>query len=221
METSQPTEPTWVERAARLLITPAALVQLSLDDARKVVGYMKHGVIAPGTTFVREGDEQGSDHLLLVLAGEVQVKSHDPSRQSQGVVVRVVGEGSLIGELGLLDGQARSVDCIALTELQVGVLYRSDFMRLLEEDPRLGNRLLLAIHTRTAARLREITNKFKLFVQMNKVMSAELAADAHRLETSSGDADGGLFSVPSVAASGSPGPPPFGASRYIDWPELS
>lgn len=91
-------------------------------------------------------------------------------------------EGSLIGELGLLDGVARSADCIALTDLQVGVLYRSDFVRLLEEDPRLGNRLLLAIATRTAARLREITTKFRLFAQMNKVMSAELAADAHAVQ---------------------------------------
>lgn len=202
--------------AARLLITPSALVQLSLDDALQVVNYMKYGVIGAGETFVREGDEQDNDHMLLVLDGDVQVKSHDPTRQGNGIVVRVVGEGSLIGELGLLDGVARSADCIALTDLQVGVLYRSDFVRLLEEDPRLGNRLLLAIATRTAARLREITTKFRLFAQMNKVMSAELAADAHAVQRRYATS-----SLAPVPGSSSDPRHDFFASRLIDWPELS
>lgn len=204
------------DSAARLLITPSALVQLSLEDALQVVNYMKYGVIGAGETFVREGDEQDNDHMLLLLDGEVQVKSHDPTRQGNGIVVRVVGEGSLIGELGLLDGVARSADCIALTQLQVGVLYRSDFVRLLEEEPRLGNRLLLAIATRTAARLREITTKFRLFAQMNKVMSAELAADAHgaqRRYATSPQA--------SMPGAGNDARHDFVASRLIDWPELS
>lgn len=204
------------DSAARLLITPSALVQLSLDDARQVVTYMKYGVIDAGQTFVREGDEQDNDHMLLVLDGEVQVKSHDPTRQGNGIVVRVVGEGSLIGELGLLDGVARSADCIALSTLQVGVLYRSEFVRLLDEDPRLGNRLLLAIATRTAARLREITTKFRLFAQMNKVMSAELAADPHGVQRRA------VLPALGASAGGTDAErADFVPSRLIDWPELS
>ncbi|HEX5804731.1 MAG TPA: cyclic nucleotide-binding domain-containing protein [Macromonas sp.] len=204
-----------VDAATRLLITPSALVQLSLEDARQIAGYMQYGVIAAGETFMHEGDEQGNDHMLLVLDGEVQVKGHDPGRQGNGIVVRVVGEGSLIGELGLLDGVARSADCIALTELQVGVLYRSDLMRLLEADPRLGNRLLLAISARTAARLREITTKFRLFVQMNKAMSAELAADPYGVQERHAVAGRPATAPPPAAPE-----PDFTVSRYINWPEL-
>lgn len=215
MKNATPNASVWAERAAHLLTTPAALVELSLAEARRVVAYMQPGVIAAGTTFMREGDETDNDHLLLVIEGEVQIKSHDPAGQGDGVVVRVLGQGSLIGELGLLDGQPRSADCIALTHLQVARLNRADFMRLLEDEPRLGNRLLLLVANRTANLLREITTKFKVFVRMNKVMSAELQAN-----------------VDQVAARYAPTPlfDPLGARRAagkpdsgysVDWPEVT
>jgi len=47
-------------------------------------------------------------------------------------------------------------------------------MRLLKDDPRLGNRLLLAISKRMADRLRETTRKLKTFAQMNKALHQEL-----------------------------------------------
>lgn len=191
------------ERAAHLLITPSALVQLSLDEARRVVGYMHPRSVPTGTTFMREGDVHDNDFMLLLLEGDVQIASHDLNPKGSNIVVRILGPGSLIGELGLLDGQPRSANCVALTELQSMVLHRADFMRLIEDDPRLGTRLLLAISARTADRLRELTTKFKLFVQMNKAMSAELAASA----------DPALTTQATTRPASSP-------ARDLDWPEL-
>jgi CRP-like cAMP-binding protein len=61
----------------------------------------------------------------------------------------------------------------------VGVLSRADFLQLLEDDPAVGSRLLLAIAKRMADTLRETTRKLKLFAQMNKVLSEELAKVAN------------------------------------------
>ncbi len=167
------------EWAARLLLTPSALQTLSLDDAIKIVAYMEPRVIEAGCEFVREGEAVDNDHMLLVLSGDLSVQNHSLQDDDDHMVVRVMGPGSLIGELGLLDGAPRSASCIANTEMLVGVLSRRDFLQLLEDDPVVGSRFLLAITKRMADTLRETTRKLKLFGQMNKVLSAELAKVAN------------------------------------------
>jgi CRP/FNR family transcriptional regulator, cyclic AMP receptor protein len=167
------------ERAARLLVTPSALQTLSLDDAIKIVAYMQPRVIEAGCEFVREGEAVDNDHMLLVLEGDLSVQNSSLQDDDEHLVVRVMGPGSLIGELGLLDGAPRSASCIANTDMLVGVLSRADFLQLLEDDPAVGSRLLLAIAKRMADTLRETTRKLKLFAQMNKVLSEELAKVAN------------------------------------------
>lgn len=167
------------ERAARLLVTPSALQTLSLDDAIKIVAYMQPRMIEAGCEFVREGEAVDNDHMLLVLEGDLSVQNNSLQDDDDHLVVRVMGPGSLIGELGLLDGAPRSASCIANTDMLVGVLSRADFLQLLQDDPVVGSRFLLAITKRMADTLRETTRKLKLFAQMNKVLSEELAKVAN------------------------------------------
>lgn len=166
------------ERAARLLVTPMALQELSLDDAIKIVAYMSPRSIALGTVFMREGESVDNDHMLLVLEGDVTIES-SVQTEDDHLMVRFLGPGSLIGELGLLDGEPRSVSCIAASDLQVATLARTDFARLLKDDPGLGTRFLLAITKRMADTLRETTRKLRLFAQMNKTLSDELVKVAN------------------------------------------
>jgi len=163
------------ERAARLLITPSALEELSLEDAAQVVGYMSLRGIEAGTVFVREGQTEGSDHMLLVLEGDLSVENSSLQDDDDHLVVRLPGTGRLIGELGLLDGGPRSASCIAHSDLLVALLAREHFLQLLSDEPRVGARLLLAMSKRMADTLRETTRKLKLFAQMNKVLSEELS----------------------------------------------
>lgn len=166
------------ERAAHLLITRSALEELSLADAAKVVGYMELRGIEAGTVFVREGETEGNDHMLLVLDGDLSVENSSLQDDDDNLVVRLLGPGSLIGELGLLDGGPRSASCIASSDMLVAVLSREHFRQLLTDEPRIGSLLLLAMSKRMADTLRETNRKLKLFAQMNKVLSEELAKAA-------------------------------------------
>lgn len=161
------------ELAARMLVTPTALDDLTVADAMKVVTYMRPKVIRAGTVFIREGEVQRNDYMLLVLEGDIAVENELPGHQ-ESMVVNVIGPGHLIGEMGLLDGSPRSATCIANTDVAVAVLSRTALMRLLKDEPRVGARLLLAISTRMAQRLRETTRKLRTFAQMNKAMHEEL-----------------------------------------------
>ena len=141
------------ELAARMLVTPTALDDLTVADAMKVVTYMRPKIIRAGTVFIREGEVQRNDYMLLVLEGDIAVENELPGHQ-ESMVVNVIGPGHLIGEMGLLDGSPRSATCIANTDVAVAVLSRTALMRLLKDEPRVGARLLLAISTRMAQRLR-------------------------------------------------------------------
>lgn len=161
------------ELAARMLVTPTALDDLTVADAMKVVTYMRPKVIRAGTVFIHEGEVQRNDYMMLVLEGDIAVENELPGHR-ESMVVNIIGPGHLIGEMGLLDGSPRSATCSANTDVAVAVLSRTALMRLLKDEPRVGARLLLAISTRMAQRLRETTRKLRTFAQMNKALHEEL-----------------------------------------------
>lgn len=158
--------------AAHLLVTRSALDELKLADAVKVVRYMRPKRVKAGTVFIREGEAERSDFMLLVLDGDVAVEGAQGG--AENIVVSVQGPGSLIGELGLIDGAPRSATCTAITDVSVAILSRAAMMRLLQAEPRVSARLALAIAKRTADHLRETTRKLKTFAQMNKALQQEL-----------------------------------------------
>lgn len=167
------------ERAARQLITPGALVQLSLADAREVVTYMMPRRVPAGTTIFQAGDATDGDDMLLVIDGEVTVENQ-ASPTSEGVVVTVLGPGSLIGEMGLIDGSPRSATCIAATNVAAGRLSREALARLMQEQPGVAARLLLAISKRLSDHLREANRKLMTFTQVSRALQQELDA-AHAI----------------------------------------
>jgi CRP-like cAMP-binding protein len=161
------------DRAAELLAAPSALMQLEPDEARTIVTYMQPHRIAEGTAFIKEGDTENTDFMLLVLDGEVTVETLVVSRTAP-ITVTVLGPGSLIGEMGLIDGSPRSASCIALTDLRCAILTRAGLNRLLDDDPRTAAKLMMAISLRIAERMRDNQGKLKLYAQLTQAMNEEI-----------------------------------------------
>ncbi|MBX3654960.1 MAG: cyclic nucleotide-binding domain-containing protein [Ramlibacter sp.] len=159
--------------AADMLCAPSALMQLTHEDARVVVTYMKPHKIAEGTTFIREGDVDDTGFMLLLLDGEVTVESIVVSR-TEPITVTVLGPGNLIGEMGLLDGEPRSASCTAISDLRCAILTREALNQLLEDDPSTAAKLMMAISLRIAERMRESADKLKLYVQLTQAMQEEI-----------------------------------------------
>jgi CRP-like cAMP-binding protein len=164
---------TSADRAAEMLTAPTALMQLSHEEARAVVAYMQPRRIAEGTTFIREGDTAQTDFMLLVLGGEVTIESIVVSRTAP-ITVTVLGPGSLIGEMGLLDGAPRSASCTAMTDLRCAILTRDAMNQLLNDDPQTAAKLMMAISMRIAERMRECQDKLKLYAQLTQAMNEEI-----------------------------------------------
>ena len=161
------------ERAAELLSAPSALVHLALDEARIVVSYMTPRFIAADTTFIREGDANDEGFMALVLDGEVVVESITVSR-TEPLTIKVLGPGSLVGEVGLVDQEPRSASCTASADVLCAILTRDALRALIQASPAIGAKLLLAIAANLAERLRDNARKLRLYAKLAKTMHQEL-----------------------------------------------
>ena len=161
------------EQAAALLTAPTALLQLSLDDARVVISYMAPKRFSAGTMFIKEGDTDDTGFMVLVLAGEVTVENITVSR-TELATVNVLGPGSLVGEMGLLGNEPRSASCTASTNVNCAILTRTALELIIDEQPRIGAKLLLAVSTRLSERLRNTSKQLKMYAKLARAMQQEI-----------------------------------------------
>lgn len=159
--------------AAELLRAPNALMQLDEAESRTVVSYMLPMRIPAGNTFIKQGDRESTDYMMLVLEGEITVETIVVSR-TEPVVLNVLGQGALIGELGLLDGEPRSASCTASMAVSCAIFTRRALEDLMRDDPRTAAKLMMAISARLAQRIRETSEKLNRFAMLTKAMQQEI-----------------------------------------------
>ena len=163
-------------RAAELLRSANALIQLSEHEALTVVAYMEMRHCAEGEAIIRQGDSGGSGDdgfMALVVEGEVTVEALNVSRVD-AQTVNVLGPGHLMGEMSLMDGAARSATCTASTEVRCAVLTRDALEALIAEEPATAAKLLSAVAQRLSRRLRESDIKLQLYSQLVFSMQQEI-----------------------------------------------
>jgi CRP/FNR family transcriptional regulator, cyclic AMP receptor protein len=161
------------ELAAVLLAAPETMMRLSLEEARVVVSYMQPRKFAENTVFIQEGDKDNTDFMVLVLDGEVTVESITVSRTTP-VTTAVLGAGSLLGEMGIVDGEPRSASCTATTDVRAAVFTRSAMEQLINEYPAIGAKFMMSIALRIAQRMRDTSEKLKLYTQLTQAMQQEI-----------------------------------------------
>ncbi len=166
------------EKAAQLLITSTALADLSLADARAVVSAMMLRRVQHGVVLIKEGEVTHTDFMMLILDGEVLV-DNELTSMDDSMVMSVIGSGSLIGEMGVLDGAPRSATCTATTDLAVAVLSRDALLTLIKTNPAVSARLMLAISKRLSDRLREANRKIRTLGGLSRALQQELDAAHH------------------------------------------
>ncbi|MDR7096835.1 CRP-like cAMP-binding protein [Hydrogenophaga laconesensis] len=164
------------QRAAELLRSSTALLNLSEQEALTVVGYMQLRRCAEGEAIIRQGDSGGSGDdgfMALVVEGEVTVETLNVSRVD-AQTVNVLGPGHLMGEMSLMDGAARSATCTASTAVRCAVLTRESLEALVTEEPATAAKLLSGVALRLSRRLREADGKLQLYSQLVFSMQQEI-----------------------------------------------
>ena len=150
-----------------------ARLQLTRDEAKIVVSYLQEKRFPPGKMVLAEGEQKNVDYLLVVIDGDVAVETIMVG-QAEPMMITVLGAGSFLGELGVIDGGPRSTTCTAASELICGLLKGEALEALIDAHPKVAVKLMLLISKRLAERLRDNTEKLKVSVQLGKTMFQEL-----------------------------------------------
>ena len=158
--------PRLAERAITLLQGFRAFVQLDAQDARTVVAYLREVSFSRGEVLFRAGDSHASSHLLLVLEGEVAVDT-GTSTPGGSMPIAVLGAGSVLGEMALLDGAPRSATCTAMSDVQAAGLARRGLERLIDEHPKVAAKLMVLLAQHMAERLRALDDQLRLYAEIN------------------------------------------------------
>jgi CRP-like cAMP-binding protein len=87
-----------------------------------------------GARVVREGDV--GDTFYVILEGQAKVVN------ASGRVVNRLRPGDFFGEISLFDGGPRTASVVADTPLTMLALTRKDFLRVIEQEPAVGVKLL-------------------------------------------------------------------------------
>ena len=121
------------------------------DEIELLAGFMPCYGAPSGETLLREGEP--GDFMLLLLTGQVEVRKRDATGKDRRITI--VTAGTTLGEMSLVDGEARFASCITSLPVDFAVLRRADLNRLLEQAPRLCCKLSLMLLQLMTRRLRE------------------------------------------------------------------
>jgi len=163
------------EHAIDLMVQAAPLAGMSRAEAEVVVEVMKPLHVLADTLLFEEGDAADNDYMVLVLEGQLRAVSSAGIPDGE-LVITVVGPGSLLGEMGVIDGGPRSASCTALTDVKLGLLSREALLGLVDSHPTVAARMMLGISTVLAGRLREGNRRLRTLSQMSRALQLELDA---------------------------------------------
>lgn len=139
----------------------AMLEDLTPQEADTLGSLMPRVRARAGQVLIREGEV--GDWMLLLLAGTVDVIK---TAQGGGVSrLAVIKQGAAVGEMSMLDSAPRYATCVAIDEVQAGVLTRGVIARLIQEHPAIGAKLLVKLTQLLAQRLRNTSNQLVKLLQ--------------------------------------------------------
>jgi len=106
-----------------------------------------------GQAVVREGDR--TDYLYFVLTGSLKVVVSDADGRE--VILSMLGQGELFGEMGMFGEQPRSASVVSVGPSDLVMIAKSDFRTLMQEHFEIAWRMMCNL----ADRLRNADRKIE------------------------------------------------------------
>jgi CRP-like cAMP-binding protein len=137
----------------------------------RISAYIKRRSVAKGSIIFEKGD--AGVGLIGVLAGSVKVSV--TSADGHEVVLNIIHQGEVFGEIALLDGRPRTANATAMSDCDLMVIERRDFVPFLRSQPNVMLKLMELL----CARLRKTSEQVQDVTFLN--LSVRLAKALLRL----------------------------------------
>lgn len=144
-----------IEEISDMLIECPLFNRLESSDISSLARYFNILDIKEGETIFREGDD--GTFMCIVHKGDVSIIK--ANEKGEFVEMATTGAGRAFGEMAVLDGERRSATCMALSDCIFLTISRESMDKLLDEQPRVGTKVLRAIAISLSRRMRWTSGK--------------------------------------------------------------
>jgi CRP/FNR family transcriptional regulator, cyclic AMP receptor protein len=121
-----------------------------------ISAYLRRRSVPKGTVIFRKGDPGVG--LIGVLSGAVKISV--ASADGRDVVLNIIREGEIFGEIALLDGRARTADATTMSDCELMTIERREFIPFLRSQPDVTLKLMEILCSRlrrTSEQVHEMT----------------------------------------------------------------
>jgi CRP/FNR family transcriptional regulator, cyclic AMP receptor protein len=164
-----------VELLAGFFCKTTSVLPMSKQEANIAARYFCARSYQVNEIIIQAGDKVYTDYMLWILDGEASIETKVRTADAP-IYMTILGVGSALGEMGLIDGSIRSVSCIASAPTRCAILTKNMLQALCDDHPAIAAKLMSIVCIGVSVRLRDITEKFKRYVQLNRALSDELNA---------------------------------------------
>lgn len=153
------------------LIPQCALLENFTPDEVQMLSHFMDVYRAPGgVEIIREGD--GGDFMMMVIEGRIEVSKLDRFNTPQAIAL--VEPGRTLGEMSMIDGEARFATCVAAEAALVAVLDRESLARIIVEQPMLGAKILMELVLMLSQRLRATSDRLMQLLDQQGQRASDL-----------------------------------------------
>ena len=104
------------------------LSRLNSEEIDALLAYTRVERYRAGREIFSKGSP--GDCMMAVMKGRVKISSLSP--EGKEIVLNIISPGEIFGEIALLDGKERTADATAMSDCELLVLSRRDFLPFLE-----------------------------------------------------------------------------------------
>lgn len=126
------------------LMRTAVFQSLAQRDIDAILARATSRRATRGTMILRRGEPNGG--MIVIVSGRVRVSV--VSEDGKEIALTVLGQGEVLGEMSLLDGEASSADVTAQEDCVLLVIERSQFLDLLRHNSDLCLHLMAMLTRR-------------------------------------------------------------------------
>jgi len=131
------------------------LENFSTAEVKLLAQFMEVYRAENGVEVLSEGD--AGDFMLILVDGKVDVHKRD--RWNTPQLLATVEAGRSLGEMSMIDGEARFATCTAVGRVLIAVLDREALARIIIEQPLLGAKILMELVLMLSQRLRATSQR--------------------------------------------------------------
>jgi CRP-like cAMP-binding protein len=151
----------FAQEVQALMSQTPLFAELDAAETLKLCNFMYVYEVPAGVTLISEGE--AGDFMVLLMAGMVDVVRRN--RYNQPSRIAVANAGHALGEMSMFDGEPRFASCVTLETCRMAVLARDSLLLVLQDEPRLGNKILLKLVQLLSDRLRQTSAKLVTFLE--------------------------------------------------------